>query len=164
MFKKTSESPTDNNNNTAANVNGFLKDFCEKTIESELTDGQKVLLVYHLHEALLREFLSSGNTLSAMREKYGDEKQNTMQSLTRKQYMAIMNYKKKLEKLINPVSDYLYNFFMDSRLSEDYSLEVESHYKSKERWSGDIRSNIIRRLQKTCRGFGFQKGNENRDI
>lgn len=144
----------------AVNINDFLTDFFQKIVESGLTEQQKQIVVYGIHEVLLKELLSTEETLSVMTNKYGDEKKNSMTSQMKNRYVEISKYKKELEKLITPVAEHLYKFFKALGLSENYELELESHYKMRKGWSADIRSNVIRRLQKACRGFEFKKDND----
>lgn len=73
----------------AVNINDFLTDFCQKIVESGLTEQQKQIVVYGIHEVLLKELLSTEETLSIMTNKYGDEKKNSMTSQMKNRYVEI---------------------------------------------------------------------------
>lgn len=148
--------------NQAQNINDFLTDLCQKIVESGLTDEQKQIIAYGIHEELLKELLSTEDTLGVMTNKYGDEKTNSMSVSMKARYMQMFGYKKELEKLIAPVAEYLFRSFKALGLSENYELELESHYKMRKGWSPDIRSNVTRRLKKACRGFGFKKDGDDK--
>ncbi len=130
----------------------------ESLISSNFTDAQKNLRIYDIYETLMQELNGALETLERLNDDYkidGKTMSGDMNAQQSQKYTTVMSYIKNCRKLINPIGQYLYDYFSNENLSEIYQDQIDQHYAHQNPWDSDVRSNIIRRLCGTCRGFKF---------
>jgi hypothetical protein len=146
---------------SGSNVDQVILDTFKCLICTTLSDDQKNMFLYDIFESLLKEISASEITIQKL---ISDNKvseynvaSNEMTGKQQQLYCRIRDYKKNLKKIAKPLSMYLKNYFLQFSWSENYRDQIEMHYTKFAQWDADIRSNIIRSLQKKCRGFSFKK-------
>lgn len=137
----------------------MLLKIAQSIIESDLTEGQKMLRIYDIFEASLQEYKGAQKTLAKLNNDCNVDDKKMSADMTQPQSERNQNlrtYIDTMRKIIEPIGDYLYQKMMVDEKSWNYRNELDQHYRELNVWSADIRSNIIRKKQVKMRGFGFR--------
>lgn len=140
-------------------VDKMLLKIAQSIIDSDLTEGQKMLRIYDIFEASLQEYHGAKTTLERLCDDCNVDDKKMSADMTRPQSELNQNlrqYIDNIRKIIEPIGDYLYNKLALDEKTWNYKSELNQHYRELNVWSADIRSNIIRKKQIKMRGFKFK--------
>lgn len=140
-------------------VDRMLLKIAQSIIESDLTEGQKMLRIYDIFEASLQEYHGAKTTLERLCDDCNVDDKKMSADMTRPQSELNQNlrtYIENMRKIIEPIGDYLYDSLIYEKIPASHSDQLRHHYKNLNGWDADIRSNIIRNLQWKMRGFKFK--------
>lgn len=140
-------------------VDRMLLKTAQLIIDSDLTEGQKMLRIYDIFEASLQEYHGAQTTLERFNDDCNVDDKKMSADMTQPQSERNQNlrtYIDTMRKIIEPIGDYLYQKMMVDEKSWNYQNELNQHYRELNVWSADIRSNIIRKKQIKMRGFKFK--------
>lgn len=141
-------------------VDKMLLETAQLIIDSELTDGQKMLRIYDIFESTLQEYNRAGITLEKLNDDCNVDDKKMSADMTRAQSKLnndLRRYIKNLRGIIQPLSECLHDSLMYEKIPESYRDQLQQHYRNLQNWDADIRSRVIRRLQELMRGFKFHE-------
>ena len=137
----------------------MLLKIAESIINSELTEGQKMLRVYDIFETTLQEYNGADVTLERLNDDCNVDDKKMSANMTRPQSKLnndLRKYKKNLRGIIQPLGEYLRDNLMYEKIPQSYRDQLNQHYGKLRNCDADIRSNVIRSLQRKMRGFKFR--------
>lgn len=146
-----------------SDVDKMLLESVQLIINSELTDGQKMLRVYDIFESSLQEYIRAQKTFHIFCDEHNIDEQALSGDLNVKQAdegRRIFNYIRNMRKFITALGDSLYNTLISDDMPYNHRDALEQHYHKFNYWPSDIRSGVIRRLQRDMRGFKIREKKE----
>lgn len=130
-----------------SNTDVTLLEIVGKIICSELTDGQKMLLMYFLHSELCQEVTKDIAKRKDLKEKIYH---NPLEKY-KKLYPEILKTGNEYEKIRNLIGEALYEEIASSKLTENMKSIAESRFIYSADWFGESYTN--RSVKKILRGF-----------
>lgn len=146
-------------------VDKMLLKIAQSIIDSDLTEGQKMLRIYDIFEASLQEYHGAKTTLERLCDDCNVDDKKMSADMTRPQSELNQNlrqYIDNIRKIIEPIGEYLHDNLMYEKIPESYCDQLRHHYKNLNNWDADIRSNAIRSLKRKMRGFKFKNKKRSR--
>lgn len=140
-------------------VDRMLLKTAQLIIDSDLTEGQKMLRIYDIFESALQEYHGTQTTLERFNDDCNVDDRKMSADMTRPQSELNQNlrtYIENMRKIIEPIGEYLHDNLMYEKIPESYCDQLRHHYKNLNNWDADIRSNAIRSLKRKMRGFKFK--------
>lgn len=144
-------------------VDRMLLESVQLIIDSDLTDGQKMLRVYDIFESSLQEYIRAQKTFHIFCDEHNIDEQALSGDLNVKQAddgKRIFNYTRNMRKFITTLGDSLYTTLISDDMPYNHRDALEQHYHKFNYWPSDIRSGVIRRLQRDMRGFKIREKKE----
>ncbi len=131
-------------------------------IDSDLTEGQKMLRIYDTFESLVQEYNGAIETYQVFCDKHNIDSKTlsgNINSRQSKKCECMGHYIENIRKIAEPIGDYMYKLLNVYDTSDSASELKPSylHYKKLNFWEAYNRSSFIRKLKNMMRGFIFKR-------